>query len=67
MCKNKNKFRYILQASSEKSDSPIEAQPLWEYPAKALSLPFVIKEFDLTQNVKTYESINISDTVPVLE
>ncbi|XP_076243274.1 arginine methyltransferase 7 isoform X2 [Calliopsis andreniformis] len=54
-------------ASSEKSDSPIEAQPLWEYPAKALSLPFVIKEFDLTQNVKEYPNINLTNTIPILE
>ncbi|XP_076386191.1 arginine methyltransferase 7 isoform X2 [Megachile rotundata] len=60
-------FDKLIQMSSDKSDSPIEAQPLWEYPAKALSLPFVIKEFDLTNSVTEYENINISNTVPILE
>ncbi|XP_043257673.1 protein arginine N-methyltransferase 7 isoform X1 [Colletes gigas] len=60
-------FDKLVQASSEKSDSPIEAQPLWEYPAKALSLPFIIQEFDLTQNANEYKNINISNTVSILE
>ena len=60
-------FDKLVQASSEKSDSPVEAQPLWEYPAKALSLPFVIKDFDLTQTVNEQENPNVSDTVAILE
>ncbi|KAK9309305.1 hypothetical protein QLX08_001042 [Tetragonisca angustula] len=59
-------FDKLIQASSDKSDSPIEAQPLWEYPTKALSLPFVIKKFDLTQDVNEHEDINISECVPIL-
>ena len=60
-------FDKLVQASSEKSDSPVEAQPLWEYPAKALSLPFVIKDFDLTQTVNEQENLNVTDIVPILE
>ncbi|XP_053994662.1 protein arginine N-methyltransferase 7 isoform X1 [Hylaeus volcanicus] len=60
-------FDKLVQASSEKSDSPIEAQPLWEYPAKALSLPFVIEKFDLTQNANDYKNINTSNTIPILQ
>ncbi|XP_076170688.1 arginine methyltransferase 7 isoform X2 [Ptiloglossa arizonensis] len=60
-------FDEFIQESSEKSDSPIEAQPLWEYPAKALSLPFVIQKFDLTKNANELKNINISDTIPILE
>ncbi|XP_033179203.1 protein arginine N-methyltransferase 7 isoform X1 [Bombus impatiens] len=59
-------FDKLIQTSSDKSDSSVEAQPLWEYPAKALSLPFVIKKFDLTQNVNESENINISESVPIL-
>ncbi|XP_076749942.1 arginine methyltransferase 7 isoform X1 [Xylocopa sonorina] len=59
-------FDKLIQASSDKSDSPIEAQPLWEYPVKALSLPFAIQEFDLTQNVNERGNINSSQTVPIL-
>lgn len=59
-------FDKLIQASSDKSDSPIEAQPLWEYPTKALSLPFVIKKFDLTQDVNEYEDVNTSECVPIL-
>ncbi|XP_076657785.1 arginine methyltransferase 7 isoform X2 [Halictus rubicundus] len=60
-------FDVLVQESSEKSDSPVEAQPLWEYPAKALSSPFVIKQFDLTQNINELKHIHISDRVPILE
>ncbi|XP_076279439.1 arginine methyltransferase 7 isoform X2 [Lasioglossum baleicum] len=60
-------FDVLVQESSEKSDSSVEAQPLWEYPAKALSSPFVIKQFDLTQNINELKHIHISDTVPILE
>ncbi|XP_068970829.1 protein arginine N-methyltransferase 7 isoform X2 [Bombus flavifrons] len=59
-------FDKLIQTSSDKSDSSVEAQPLWEYPAKALSLPFVIKKFDLTQNVNESENVNISESVPIL-
>ncbi|PBC31995.1 Protein arginine N-methyltransferase [Apis cerana cerana] len=59
-------FDKLIQTSSDKSDSPVEVQPLWEYPTKALSLPFVIKKFDLTENVNEIEDINISETVPIL-
>ncbi|CAK9803941.1 Protein arginine N-methyltransferase 7 [Anthophora plagiata] len=60
-------FDKLIQISSDKSDSPIEAQPLWEYPGKALSLPFVIKKFDLLQNVNEHKNINISAAVPILK
>ncbi|XP_017887941.1 protein arginine N-methyltransferase 7 isoform X1 [Ceratina calcarata] len=59
-------FDRLIQVSSDKSDSPVEAQPLWEYPSKALSVPFVLKKFDLTQNVTEQETISISETVPIL-
>lgn len=64
--KNINNYN-VLQTSSDKCDSPIEAQPLWEYPGKALSLPFVIQKFDLTGNVTEHEDINILNAVPILE
>nr|XP_034196568.1 protein arginine N-methyltransferase 7 isoform X1 [Osmia lignaria] len=60
-------FDNLIQTSSDKCDSPIEAQPLWEYPGKALSLPFVIQKFDLTGNVTEHEDINILNAVPILE
>ncbi|KZC12131.1 Protein arginine N-methyltransferase 7 [Dufourea novaeangliae] len=60
-------FDKLVQASSERSDSPVEAQPLWEYTTKALSLPFIIQEFDLTKNINECKTTNVSDTVPIIE
>ncbi|XP_031826057.1 arginine methyltransferase 7 isoform X2 [Nomia melanderi] len=60
-------FDELVQESSEKSDSPVEAQPLWEYPAKALSLPFVLQHFDVTQNINECKNIHVFDTIPILE
>ncbi|XP_012224136.1 protein arginine N-methyltransferase 7-like [Linepithema humile] len=62
---NLSSFDKLVQVSSDKSDNPEEAQPLWEYPCKALSQPFDIIKFDLTQNVNT-ERIEISGEVPIL-
>ncbi|XP_078048314.1 arginine methyltransferase 7 [Augochlora pura] len=59
-------FDALLQESSERTDSSVEPQPLWEYPARALSLPFVIQKFDLTQ-YHNFKNIHITDTVPILE
>lgn len=39
------------KASSEISDNPVEAHPLWEYPAVALSRPFELAHFDLTTDL----------------
>ncbi|XP_014600290.1 PREDICTED: protein arginine N-methyltransferase 7 [Polistes canadensis] len=60
-------FDKLVQESSDKSDSPIDAQPLWEYPAYALTLPFKIKTFDLSSNVHNHKRIQISDYVPILQ
>nr|XP_033328864.1 protein arginine N-methyltransferase 7-like isoform X1 [Megalopta genalis]XP_033328865.1 protein arginine N-methyltransferase 7-like isoform X2 [Megalopta genalis] len=60
-------FDALLQESSEKTDNPVEPQPLWEYPAKALSLPFVIHKFDLRQYDDGLRNIHISDSIPILE
>lgn len=57
----------FLQASSEKSDNSVEAQPLWEYPCKALSSSFDIIKLDLTRNVNFDERKRITGTVPILE
>lgn len=38
----------FIQNSSSISDSPVEPQPLWEYPCKALSQPFCILDFNFT-------------------
>lgn len=51
--------------SSDKSDNPVEAQPLWEYPCKALSSSFDIVELDLTRNVN-FERIQVTGKVPIL-
>ncbi|XP_051157383.1 protein arginine N-methyltransferase 7 [Leptopilina boulardi] len=53
-------FDELVQDSSEKSDSPVEAQPLWEYFGNALGSSFEIVNFDLTQNVyeKNQESLS---------
>lgn len=60
-------FDKLVQASSDKSDSPVEAQPLWEYPARALTSPFVIKTFDLSTNVYDQKRVQISDNIPILQ
>lgn len=53
--------------SSEKSDNPVEAQPLWEYPCKALSSAFDIIKLDLTRNVNFNERKRITGGIPILE
>ncbi|XP_072746127.1 protein arginine N-methyltransferase 7 isoform X1 [Anoplolepis gracilipes] len=58
-------FDRLVQMSSDKSDNSVEAQPLWEYPCKALSSPFNIVELDLTRNVN-FERIQVSGEVPIL-
>jgi len=59
---------YILfQMSSEKSDNPVEAQPLWEYPCKALSSSFDIIKLDLTRTVNLNERKKIIGEIPILE
>ncbi|KAG7187839.1 hypothetical protein KM043_016875 [Ampulex compressa] len=60
-------FDRLVQASSEKSDNSVEAQPLWEYPSTALTLPFTISTFDLTKNIKECKRMEISDNVPILK
>ncbi|XP_032687508.1 protein arginine N-methyltransferase 7 [Odontomachus brunneus] len=60
-------FDTLVQASSDKSDNPIEAHPLWEYPCKALSSTFNIIELDLTRNVNFDERIQVSGDVPFLD
>ena len=54
--------KHIPQDSSEKSDSPIEAQPLWEYFGRALCSTFEIATFDLTQDVNSEDHVSISST-----
>ncbi|XP_014475851.1 PREDICTED: protein arginine N-methyltransferase 7 [Dinoponera quadriceps] len=60
-------FDTLVQTSSEQSDNPIEAHPLWEYPCRALSSSFNIIELDLTRNVNFDERIQVSGDVPFLD
>ncbi|XP_066587278.1 protein arginine N-methyltransferase 7 [Prorops nasuta] len=59
-------FDKLVQASSEKSDNPVEVHPLWEYPCTALSLPFDVITLDLTANVMDQKRITLSDTIHIL-
>ncbi|XP_014226087.1 protein arginine N-methyltransferase 7 isoform X1 [Trichogramma pretiosum] len=45
-------FDDLVKSSSDKTDSTVEAQPLWEYPGKALTEAFSINSFDFCQNVE---------------
>ncbi|XP_024947439.1 protein arginine N-methyltransferase 7 isoform X2 [Cephus cinctus] len=58
-------FDKLVQDSSDISDSPVEAHPLWEYPAKALGSPFVLASFDLTQDVNLYKPTEFLDSVAI--
>ncbi|EGI67279.1 Protein arginine N-methyltransferase 7 [Acromyrmex echinatior] len=60
-------FDKLIQISSEKSDNPVEAQPLWEYPCKALSSAFDIIKLDLTQNVNFNKRERITGEIPILD
>ncbi|XP_033210575.1 protein arginine N-methyltransferase 7 isoform X2 [Belonocnema kinseyi] len=53
-------FDKFVQDSCEKSDSPVEAQPLWEYFGRALSSTFNLASFDLTKNVNSEYHVSIS-------
>ncbi|KAL0118065.1 hypothetical protein PUN28_009028 [Cardiocondyla obscurior] len=60
-------FDRLIQASSEKSDNPVEAQPLWEYPCRALSSSFDIIKLDLTRNVNFDERRKLTGKIPILD
>lgn len=60
-------WQFSFQNSSEKSDSPIEAQPLWEYSCKALSKPFDIARFDLSRIINLDEHMRLDGAVPIEE
>lgn len=60
-------FDRLIQMSSERSDNPVEAQPLWEYPCKALSSSFDIIKLDLTRNVNFDERKRLTGEVPILD
>jgi len=51
--------------SSDRTDPPIEAQPLWEYPCKALCEPFEIIKFDLTQKINFDERFRMSNNISI--
>lgn len=55
-----------FQISSDKADSPVEPQPLWEYPGKALSLPFRIANFDFSEDINKQARINSVVEVPII-
>jgi hypothetical protein len=60
-------FCSFVQSSSSISDSPVEPQPLWEYPCQALSQPFCILDFNFTkmieEPVKTEGKVNCEGSV----
>ncbi|XP_012284304.1 protein arginine N-methyltransferase 7 [Orussus abietinus] len=58
-------FDELVQKSSDISDAPVEAQPLWEYPGRALSLPFKLWEVDFYDSVDEYRYIELQNTSPV--
>ncbi|XP_021926754.1 protein arginine N-methyltransferase 7 isoform X2 [Zootermopsis nevadensis] len=45
-------FDKLIENSSSISDSPIEAQPLWEYHCEALTQPFCVMDFNFTKNIE---------------
>ncbi|XP_014204055.1 protein arginine N-methyltransferase 7 [Copidosoma floridanum] len=59
-------FDDLVQSSSAKADSPVEAQPLWEYPGTALSLPFTIADFNLNENVQQLSRIDVNCSTPIV-
>ncbi|XP_011504420.1 PREDICTED: protein arginine N-methyltransferase 7 [Ceratosolen solmsi marchali] len=59
-------FDNLVQSSSVKTDSPVEAQPLWEYPGKSLSLPFTIAEFNFNDDVYKQIRINSFQEIPFI-
>lgn len=64
---NLMKFCIWQQDSSRRSDSSVEAQPLWEYPCRALSPPFEIMTFDFTQDVNSQQNATVSSSVNFVE
>lgn len=65
--KIKKRLVFYFQMSSEKSDNPVEAQPLWEYPCKALSSAFDIIKLDLIRNVNFNKHKRVTGEIPILE
>ncbi|XP_048514187.1 protein arginine N-methyltransferase 7 isoform X2 [Athalia rosae] len=59
-------FDKLVQSSSDISDNPIEAHPLWEYPARALSASFTITQFDFAKDINQQCGIKLSNIVPIL-
>ena len=52
----------MLQDSRQRSDSPVEVQPLWEYFGYALGLSFTVASFDLTQDVNLESNLCLSNS-----
>lgn len=57
---------FFFQPSSDKVDSTVEAQPLWEYPGTALSLPFTIAKFNFNENVSDQNRIETVMKIPII-
>lgn len=52
-CRNvfSQSFIYFLQGSTNRVDCKWEAQPLWEYPCKALAQPVKLLELELDAEI----------------
>ncbi|XP_058792980.1 protein arginine N-methyltransferase 7 [Phymastichus coffea] len=59
-------FDDLVQSSSNKTDSSVEAQPLWEYPGIALTLPFTIANLDFSEDVRKLARVKLSEKIPFL-
>ncbi|XP_044735077.1 protein arginine N-methyltransferase 7 isoform X2 [Chrysoperla carnea] len=58
-----DKFDKMIDLASKLSDYPVEPQPLWEYPCKALSEPFQMFELNLNNDLSSHDITNEIDLI----
>ncbi|KAJ8670527.1 hypothetical protein QAD02_001786 [Eretmocerus hayati] len=59
-------FDELVQSSSLRADSPVEAQPLWEYPGRALSNVFTLADVNFCSKAEEHAKIESSCQVPIV-
>uniref|UniRef100_A0A224Z6D1 Protein arginine N-methyltransferase n=1 Tax=Rhipicephalus zambeziensis TaxID=60191 RepID=A0A224Z6D1_9ACAR len=62
---NLSSFDNLIQNALSITDDPVEPQPLWEYPCKAVTQEFVITQLYMRTNPETTGIISCSGDVPL--
>lgn len=58
-------FDKLIQNALSITDDPVEPQPLWEYPCKAVTQEFIITQLDMKNDPETTGTISCAGDVPL--